>query len=217
MPRRPQAERLSRACLLALALSACGVEHEADATDAAREEASEGTTRDGAASLDGGSVSLDGGSDSAPGEGGAVSEVGGSLYSQVSEIFGRSCGYLRCHAGPIVGAGLDLSPGSDYRAQLVDVVACEYDGMRRVEPGAPERSWLMVKLTAPFRPLDDPYALQITFAPPPGWDETRRGCRDQRADGAPLFGQRMPSTAPNMLPEPDLAVIRRWIAEGAPP
>jgi len=42
------------------------------------------------------------------------------------------------------------------------------------------------------------------------------GCRDQTEDGAPLFGQRMPATAPNTLSDADLATISRWIAEGAP-
>lgn len=140
-----------------------------------------------------------------------------SLYPQVVDIIERRCSWERCHAGPLIGAGLHFEPGRDHRAALVGVRACEYDLMARVTPGAPDQSWLMVKLTAPFRPLRDPYAHQIFFTPPAGWDPSRRGCRDQTRDGVPLFGQRMPSTAPNTLPPEELEVIRRWIAEGAPP
>jgi hypothetical protein len=140
-----------------------------------------------------------------------------SLYPQVVDVIERRCSWERCHAGPLIGAGLSFAPGGDHRAALVGVRACEYDLMARVTPGDPAQSWLMVKLTAPFRPLSDPYAHQIFFTPPAGWDPSRRGCRDQTRDGVPLFGQRMPSTAPNTLPPDELDVIRRWIAQGAPP
>jgi hypothetical protein len=88
--------------------------------------------------------------------------------------------------------------------------------MPRVAPGDPERSWLWVKLTAPFRPQTDPYAHSIYFEPPADWDPGERGCRDQTDEGEPLFGQRMPSTAPNTLRPDELAVIRAWILAGAP-
>ena len=141
----------------------------------------------------------------------------GSLYPRVVAIIERSCAYQRCHAGTPVGAGLSFEVGGDHRAMLVGVRACEYDRMARVTPGDPDQSWLWVKLTAPFRPLDDPYAHSIYFTPPHAWDETARGCRDQTDEGLPLFGQRMPSTAPNTLSGPELEVIRRWILAGAPP
>jgi hypothetical protein len=99
---------------------------------------------------------------------------------------------------------------------LVGVPACEYERMNRVEPFHPERSWMMVKLTAAFRDRDDPYAGYIYFEPEPGWDPNRRGCRDQTEDGSLLYGSRMPLTAPNMLPDDELETIRSWIAEGAP-
>lgn len=88
--------------------------------------------------------------------------------------------------------------------------------MARVQPSDPEHSWLMVKLTADFRPADDPYPYYIRFEPEPGWDSSQRACRDQTEDGTPLFGQRMPLTAPNMLPAPELATVRAWIEAGAP-
>ena len=89
--------------------------------------------------------------------------------------------------------------------------------MAIVSPFDPDHSWLMVKLTAPYRDLDDPYALYIRFTPAPHWDPQQRDCRDQADDGTPLFGQRMPLTAPNTLPRADLETIRRWILAGAPP
>lgn len=139
------------------------------------------------------------------------------LYPQVVELITQRCSYERCHAGPLVGAGLSFEPGADFRAALVGVRACQYDRMARVEPGHPDRSWLMIKLTAPFRPIDDPYAHAIYFTPPADWDETRRGCQDQTRDGVPLFGQRMPATAPNTLSKDELDLLRRWIGAGAPP
>ena len=82
--------------------------------------------------------------------------------------------------------------------------------------GVSERSWLYLKLSAEVRPRDDPYADYILLEPEPDWDADDRPCRDRTEDGTPLFGQRMPLTAPNMLPPDELAIIRAWIARGAP-
>jgi hypothetical protein len=138
------------------------------------------------------------------------------LYTEVESILERSCAFERCHSGAIVGGALDLSRGSDYHAALVGIAACEYERMARVEPGDPDDSWLMVKLTADFRGPEDPYPFYIRFTPASDWDPMRRACRDQTDDGTPLFGQRMPLTAPNMLPERELAAIGAWIDAGAP-
>ena len=140
---------------------------------------------------------------------------GAALYPRVQAILARSCAYQRCHAGPLIGGALSLARGSDYAAALVSVPACEYERMARVEPFDPERSWLMVKLTADFRAPDDPLPFYIHFEPDSDWDPEGRGCRDRAADGTPLFGQRMPLTAPNMLPQQDLDVLSAWIAAGA--
>jgi len=137
-------------------------------------------------------------------------------YAEVKAIFEHSCAYVRCHSGPLVGGALDLSRGGDPWAALVSVPACEYERMSRVEPGKPEASWLMVKLTARFRDAGDPYPNYIVFTPPSDWDPSARGCRDEAADGTPLFGQRMPATAPNTLSERALETIEAWIEAGAP-
>jgi hypothetical protein len=137
-------------------------------------------------------------------------------YAAVVEILERSCAYVRCHSGTPVGGALSFLRGANHALSLVDVPACEYELMKRVEPFHPERSWLIVKLTAAFRPASDPYANYIYFDPEPGWDPNQRGCRDETDEGTPLFGSRMPLTAPNMLPDEELETLRGWIAEGAP-
>jgi hypothetical protein len=137
-------------------------------------------------------------------------------YRAVREIFERSCAYNRCHSGVPTGGALSLAPGSDYAAALVDVPSCEYPPLVRVKPRELEQSWLWIKLTAEVRPKSDAFYDYILFEPEPGWDETKRGCRDQLPDGTPLFGQRMPLTAPNLLPEAELAAVRDWILAGAP-
>lgn len=146
----------------------------------------------------------------------ASSPVTNPLYAEVEDILTRSCAYTRCHSGAIIGGALELTRGTDYWATLVDIPACEYERMKRVEPGDPEHSWLMVKLTAPFRDRDDPNADYIYFDPPADWDPGVRACRDETEDGTPLFGQRMPTTVPNMLPADEIEAIREWIAAGAP-
>lgn len=136
-------------------------------------------------------------------------------FRAVSAIISRSCAYTRCHSGVPTGAALPLV-GVDLGSVLIDVPSCQYPPMMRVVPGHPERSWLYLKLTATVRPRDDAYYDYILFEPDPAWDPDDRGCRDRTEDGTPLFGQRMPLTAPNMLPPEELETFRRWIAEGAP-
>jgi hypothetical protein len=138
-----------------------------------------------------------------------------AAYARVQAILEKSCAYERCHSGAIIGGALNLTRGSDYAAALIGVPACEYERMARVAPGDPEHSWLMLKLSATVRPVGDPYADYILFQPDADWDPQRRACPDQTDDGTPLFGQRMPLTAPNRLPDDELEVVRAWIAAGA--
>lgn len=149
-------------------------------------------------------------------DGGSDDGAPPASYAAVQQIIQRSCAYVRCHDGPILGGTLALRRHGDYASVLVGVTACEYERMPRVMPYDPEHSWIMVKLTTHFRPADDPYANYIEFEPEPDWDPNQRGCKDQTDDGTPLFGMRMPATAPNMLPDEDLAAIRAWILAGAP-
>jgi hypothetical protein len=137
-------------------------------------------------------------------------------YQAVREILTHSCTYERCHSGVPIGGNLDLTPGIDYAGSMVGVPSCEYPKYLRVAPGDPEHSWVMIKLTSQVRPRQDALADYILFEPDTGWDESKRICRDHTPDGTPLFGQRMPLTAPNMLPQGQIETIREWIAEGAP-
>lgn len=152
-----------------------------------------------------------GGGASAPVDGGLGGEA--SLYPQVEAIMQRSCAIERCHKGTIYGAGLVFG---DVHDSLVDVPSCLYNRMQLIEPFSPEESWVWVKLTAPFRPPEDFYSTFIYFDPPGDWDGSERACEFNDAEGRPLFGSRMPLTAPNQLADEELAVIRRWIEQGAP-
>jgi len=156
------------------------------------------------------------GSTSSQDAGPRTADGGAELYASVRDIIDRTCAYERCHSGVPIGAGLPLPTGADHAKALVGVPSCQYPLMLRVKPGDPDNSWIMIKLTAPFRPSADPYANYILFEPPADWDASQRDCRDQTEDGTPLFGQRMPLTAPNMLPEEELETIRSWILAGAP-
>ena len=61
-------------------------------------------------------------------------------------IFARSCGGAKCHIGDEQpAAGLDLSPGKA-RESLIGVPSTQVSGMKLVEPGAPEKSYLVCKL-----------------------------------------------------------------------
>jgi hypothetical protein len=65
-------------------------------------------------------------------------------YRGVSEVFfARLC--TACHAGASAARGLDLSPAAAYD-ELVRVPSEERSALARVEPGAPERSYLVIKL-----------------------------------------------------------------------
>jgi len=84
-----------------------------------------------------------------------------------------------CHAGARAPLGLRLDEGSSY-ALLVNAASVEVPGLRRVQPGNPNASYLIQKL-----------------------------------EGTAAVGSRMPLNAP-ALPASTIAVIRQWIADGAP-
>jgi hypothetical protein len=115
----------------------------------------------------------------------------------------------------VANAGLVFSASGNFRDALVDVRSCEYDLMERVAPGKPRESWVMVKLTAPVYDQSDRLGL-IQFTPDPSWVQKDGPCANTASDGTPLFGMRMPATAPNLLPDDQIATVERWIALGAP-
>ncbi len=61
------------------------------------------------------------------------------------EVFAVSCALSGCHSGASPAAGLDLSPAAAY-GSVVGVPAVQRSGMKRVEPGDPERSYLVKKM-----------------------------------------------------------------------
>ncbi|MET0384461.1 MAG: hypothetical protein ABW321_00810 [Polyangiales bacterium] len=153
--------------------------------------------------------------DAAPsGDAAAVEQP--ASYRAVSDIIQKSCAYPRCHDGAYVGGALSLPFGSNFATALVDVDACQYPKLKRVEPYHPERSWLMIKLTTEERPDGDPFAGFIAFEPDADWDPSTTRCPSVTGDAPAIFGTRMPATAPDMLPADEIEVIRSWIAEGAP-
>jgi hypothetical protein len=137
------------------------------------------------------------------------------LHDEVAVIVSHSCSYSRCHGNLVANAGLVFNSAVNFRDILVGVTACEYDLMPRVKPGKPLESWVMIKLTSPVYDQPDRMGL-IEFTPDPSWVPKEGPCTSTASDGTPLFGMRMPATAPNMLPDADLATFKRWIEVGAP-
>ena len=77
----------------------------------------------------------------------------GSAYHDIQEyVFDKSCASSACHAAPTNSRGLSLEYQLSYNA-LVDVVpqnpAAAAAGMKLVDPGNPENSFLLTKLIGP--------------------------------------------------------------------
>ncbi len=62
------------------------------------------------------------------------------------EILVPKCAGEGCHSGPEPAGGLDLSAGRAYES-LVGIPSVRRPERKRVVPGAPERSYLMERLT----------------------------------------------------------------------
>lgn len=143
----------------------------------------------------------------------AAERAGLEEYRSVVEIISESCAKQTCHGELSANAHLDFMQ-ADIRAAVVGVKACEYSGMARVEPGAPERSWVMMKLAGPTRFRD--FADFIDFAPPADWQPGAPECSGMFPDGAHWFGTRMPPPDTTTITEDQIETIRGWIANGAP-
>ena len=61
------------------------------------------------------------------------------------EVFTVSCAVSGCHTGTAPASNLDLSATAAY-ASVVGVAAVQRAGLNRVEPGDPERSYLVKKM-----------------------------------------------------------------------
>ncbi|MCE7935862.1 MAG: hypothetical protein DYG96_14895, partial [Chlorobi bacterium CHB2] len=72
-----------------------------------------------------------------------------------TELFAKSCAISGCHAGTTPTGGLSLNPAVAWK-NLVGIVpaneAAAAEGMQRVMPGQPERSFLLKKLSGELGP-----------------------------------------------------------------
>ena len=79
-----------------------------------------------------------------------------STYHTIQEyIFDKSCTNSACHAAPTNVAGLNLSYSSSYKdlvGQTPENPAASASGMKLVDPGNPENSFLLTKLISPISP-----------------------------------------------------------------
>jgi hypothetical protein len=113
-----------------------------------------------------------------------------STFGHVKTIFDNNC-TIGCHSGPSASGQLDLSgsASSVLLALLADPVnpAALEEGMRLVDPGYPDRSFLFAKVAADIDPFDHTI---------------------------PAMGVDMPQNQP-ALAHKDIEMIRQWILFGA--
>lgn len=120
-----------------------------------------------------------------------TSQVAGdpiSYQNNIAPILAQSCGLAGCHIPPTVNFALDLSPAKAYD-QIVDVDSVQDLRLKRIKPGDPERSYLLLK-------LQPDAAFQGNLMPD--------GC-----PGPPRAGPRC------LLPD-EIEAFRTWILECAP-
>lgn len=178
--------------VLVLSLSAaCGddspTDRDASASDASAGDSSDGET-DAAAPLE-------------------------PTYETVATVLRTSCTFrTACHGGTGAGRGLlNFEQADDLREVLVNVPACGNNAMNRVEPGAPDQSWLIVKIGAHSTiTWDDEGMIALEGTPPA---DERAGC--PTAEG---FGRLMPENRGGitLISEERRTAIREWVALGAP-
>jgi hypothetical protein len=119
-----------------------------------------------------------------------------------TNMFG-SCAFSSCHQGAAPRATLNLTEMPDITPVLVNVPSCQAEGLDRVEPGDPSKSWLWIKLAGPF---DSSGAVTHSATP--------KTC----AHTLPMtLGLGMPMTGGVPMWEPErLFQVCSWIADGAP-
>jgi hypothetical protein len=62
-----------------------------------------------------------------------------------SEVFSVNCALSGCHAGTAPTGGMNLSAGAAY-GNIVGVPSTERSDLHRIEPGDPNRSYLVKKI-----------------------------------------------------------------------
>jgi hypothetical protein len=148
-------------------------------------------------------------------------------YEGVEALFRRSCVFNACHGGSGAGAAslnfrTLLEQDEPITEAMVNVPACQYDLMPRIDPGDPHNSWLWIKLDPAYMDSEG----YIVFTPDSSFDPdvqnphyTSRNCPlGRNPDGSPDFGINMPSQPghPSPLAPHELEAVRQWIAAGAP-
>lgn len=147
-------------------------------------------------------------------------------YANVAAVLQQSCTFgSSCHGGEGAGrARLNLAKAlasGDARPTLL-AAACQYSAWKRVDPGAPERSWLITKIAGAHAGEG-----KLAFTPDPSWkpEVTPDGTGKLPASDCPLtengalsFGYLMPYNvgAPAPLSSEDIELVRAWIQAGAP-
>jgi hypothetical protein len=103
-----------------------------------------------------------------------------TLETIQAEVFNASCAVSGCHRGSDAPLGLDLSAGNA-RDNLVNVPSAEMPDLLRVQPGAPNSSYLVWKIEG--RP--DIVGERMPRGRPPLSEEQIQLIREWIADGAP--------------------------------
>ncbi len=65
--------------------------------------------------------------------------------SQIQNIFNDQCAFSGCHAGSSPQEGLNLSQSVAYN-NLVDVPSSQQSSIKRIAPGQPDNSYLVMKI-----------------------------------------------------------------------
>jgi hypothetical protein len=111
-----------------------------------------------------------------------------SFASNIQPIFNRSCAVAAsCHAGP-GSANLDMTAGVAYK-QMVNVHSTQQPGLKRIDPGNPNQSYLVRK---------------IEGGPNISGTSMPQGCPATPLNGA------------QCLSADDIAAIVQWVTECAP-
>lgn len=87
---------------------------------------------------------------------GETATADNSTYHEIQDyIFDKSCVNAACHAVPATAGGLDLSYELSYQnlvGQTPQNPADAAAGMKLVDPGTPDNSFILTKLTGPTAP-----------------------------------------------------------------
>ena len=81
-----------------------------------------------------------------------------------TEVFSVSCALSGCHAGSAPAAGMNLSAGASY-GNIVGVTSTERGDLKRIEPGDPNRSYLVRKIRGDADIVGSPMPLVGSMTP----------------------------------------------------